>query len=289
MGAAVASCAPAQLAFAAPKQTLTISPVSAALSLNPGARYQGTMTVANQGNSPATMTFYVSPYFVTGEQYSPIFSHVDQAVRADTWVHVTPQAATVAPQGVVTLNYTVSPPANARPGGYYAAVFAQASSGVAGGGTVGFSQRAGEILYITVNGPATYAGDAQFSGLPALVSSVTLSSSISVHNAGSVHFQAQEQWSAAPIFGGLVDSIKKTVYVLPGTTRQVTAALSLRPYFGVGVYKVTRTATFLNRTTQNAALVVAINPAWALILTAGIIASLLIRYKHVRHARGRHV
>ena len=275
-------------AAAAAEQKLTISPVSNAIAVNPGASYQGTMTVANQGSAVADMTFYASPYFVTGQQYSPIFNNVNQSVRADAWVHVVPHSATVAAQGVVSVAYTVSPPANARPGGYYAVLFAQA--GTAGGaGTVGLSERAGEILYVTVNGPAVKAGSVQFASLPLVTFSTGVHPSVLIHNMGSVHFEASAEWSIVPIFGGPVNGVQKSVYVLPGTARQVDAPVTLSPHFGVGVYRITRTVTVLGTPTQNVAYIVTINPAWILIALAGVMASLLVRYKHVRHTRSNHV
>lgn len=270
------------------RQKLVISPVAKDITLNPGQTYSDTMTAVNQSPGVMNLSLYASPYFVSGEQYKPIFSDVDPAVRADTWVKVSPRMVSLAAQGVVTADYTVTVPNNARPGGYYAVVFAQAAG--AATGSVGVSERAGEILYITVNGPASTSGAVDFTPVAGLTFNQTISPRVRIHDTGSVHFTAQVDQQLQAIISGNTGTVRQSVHVLPGTTRMVSAPVTLQPYAGIGIYKLTRTVTFLNEPAHtDTQLIVFVSPAWPALLLASLVVGILIRLSHGKRARDKHV
>src|SRR5689334_16630080 len=64
---------------------LTISPASLDIEVAPGSKHEGTMHVINESDTPVSYDTYVTPYSVTGEEYKPYFTPIENAIDATKW------------------------------------------------------------------------------------------------------------------------------------------------------------------------------------------------------------
>ena len=136
--------------FAGAAHALIMSPVRTELSGNPGDAVTGTIKAIN--SDPVSRTFYtnVQTFEATDETGNPTF----RVVKSDlaTWIKI-PDSITVGPKDSQDLTFTISVPANAEPGGYFAAIFLTQLSGTQGGaGQVSLNSQIGSLVLFRVNG-----------------------------------------------------------------------------------------------------------------------------------------
>lgn len=224
-----------------PSQAITLSPASTKLSADAGSSASDSLEVINGGNDSYKVNLSVSPYHVTGEQYSPQFSQLPGTVDASEWVKLNTTEATLEGLKVLSVNYTVEVPANTAPGGYYAVIFAETDQIDASDGGVVPHNRVGNILYITVNGDVETAGDVSGDTLPFFSFSPSIPLGVKVSNTGGVHFETKTSFTVTDFSGKQVFKSDIERIVLPSTVRDISAAWeSTTP---IGLYTIQRQAT----------------------------------------------
>jgi hypothetical protein len=161
-------------------------------------------------------------------------------VNVTQWLHInSPGTQYLAGGKVQNIDFTLSVPAGTPPGGYYAVIFALANPAPGSGG-VAVQNRVGDILYITVSGPVTQGGHLQAPKLPRIVFGSRLPIGLLVSNSGGLHFMTSVKFSVTE-FGHQAFQSSFKRYVLPQTTRLISATWTSLPVFGIE--KVQRAAT----------------------------------------------
>ncbi len=126
---------------ASPAEALTVSPVKAELSADPGQKVTGELTLLNEQNE--TITFYSSfeNFEPQGESGTPNFVPGQEGLA--TWIKAA-SSITLKPQEKEVIPFSIDVPANAEPGGHFAAIFwsanppaTQATDQVAVGAKIG--------------------------------------------------------------------------------------------------------------------------------------------------------
>jgi hypothetical protein len=186
---------------------------------------------------------YVTPYRVINEEYDPSFTYIPGATDATKWVKLSSSGGYIQAGQEVTVNYTISIPSTALPGGYYIAVFAQTNFPKAAVG-VTLNERVGQIFYMQVAGPAVNRGQiitwkSNFLQYP------PLTSELRIENSGSVHFKANIYVAVKDIFGGTKYSLSTLKVVLPQTIRLVNIPWKNSPSFGL--FKLSGSVGFLGK------------------------------------------
>ena len=139
------------------QRTYTISPPTVSQKLDPGQKAEGVLKVFNNTDQDLIFTANVRDFIVEDTIGTPEFlpaNTLSDKYSAAAWIGVTPSTFTVKPHQQQELNYYIGVPANARPGGHYAAVTytPSVSIGVSGTGA-SVNTQAGSLFYIQVNGP----------------------------------------------------------------------------------------------------------------------------------------
>lgn len=140
--------------FGVPSQTyaLTITPIRYEIAGDPGQTLTEKMGLVNE--TKTTQTYYASfsNFEAQGDTGSPTF--VDAKEGLGTWI-TTSQASVTLPAGAQKeIEFKIKIPADATPGGYFAAVFWGTSPGGAPG-QVSIGTKTGMLILLSVNGDVT--------------------------------------------------------------------------------------------------------------------------------------
>lgn len=222
------------------QQSITVSPASTELSVDPGKTVEKSLDVINSGADTFSVKVYASPYHVVGENYDPAFTQLPGTIDASAWVKLYPTKKTVDGYKLLTVPYTITVPAGTAPGGYYAVIFAETSTDTSASGVLS-RNRVGDILYITVNGTVTTSGQVTPDPLPLFTFGGPVSIGTKVSNSGGVHFKTTSVYSVTDITGKTVFTSRQEKYVLPQTVRQV--AVSWTPSSLFNIYTIHRSAS----------------------------------------------
>jgi len=152
-------------------RTITISPPSISLNLNPGEKTEGTLKLINNGDAPLTFSAETRDFIVTDTQGTP---HIvgdgepqDTRFQASSWLGVYPGTFTVQPHQKQELSYFIQVPYSAKPGGHYAAVvYTPVLTGGAKGSGTSINSEMGTLFLIGINGPITENAIVSFFSAP---------------------------------------------------------------------------------------------------------------------------
>ena len=139
-------------------RTITVTPPTVSVTGNPGYYTEGTMGIINDSDSPITFKAEMHDFIVQDNAGTPEILPANTLMTtysAAAWMGVTPQIFTIQPKKRQNLNYFIQIPANARPGGHYAAVVfapANAKSTVENTGSQ-VNGQVGTLFSVAVNGP----------------------------------------------------------------------------------------------------------------------------------------
>lgn len=138
-------------------EALTVSPVLAELKAEPGQQLRTTFILTNEERD--TKTFYLSAqnFSAKDESGTPQFSPKKEGLAA--WAQL-PQVITLGPKEQKEVTYTVSIPANAEPGGYFASIFASTlPPEEQSNGDISLGSKVGMLVLLRVGGAITESVD----------------------------------------------------------------------------------------------------------------------------------
>ena len=198
---------------AAPTKGLLISPPRTYSSVDAGHEKTNTLTIANTTDNSMQVTLSVQQFSVNDYAYTQTFS----AVKQD-WLHLAANSVQLAANQSTTIQYSLKPPANVSPGGYYFSIFASTQVQKDGGTD---TIQAANLLYVTVNGALTKTSQLKASHIPHFVFGSTIPYQFFVANTGNVHFFIYTQSTLSGLLTKQ-SSAPQTHILLPGTTRAIT-------------------------------------------------------------------
>lgn len=238
-----------QAPSAAAVRGIGISPTNQELTVNAGEKLSGELTVLNDGDTDVIYKLYATDYRVSGEDYAGDFTNdASKAnVSAVSWFSLPSTNATIKPRQQVKVPYTLTIPANASVGGHYAAVFVETVPPKnTSGSVINRVDRLASIFYIAVDGNLNQVGSIAELNVPRMQSLPPITGTLRVKNEGNVHFNADVTFTLESPFGKIGQPHNVKGEVLPGTTRRF--AISLPPGSAIGLYKVTASVKYLDRT-----------------------------------------
>lgn len=236
---------------------LSISPLRSELKAEPGKTAKGKVAVGNPSKEPITVSLAVKTFSVANLTYDYTFGSGD----ASGWVSLDNATVTIKPGETAKINYTVTVPAKATPGGYYFAVFA--STTVSGAGEPGTVQAA-SLVYMTVAGELVRTSVMQNASLPVFVTGGEIPYSFDVKDTGNVHFTAYFYGQTEALLLGKQTEAGASHLLMPDAVRTVHSTIPspLLP----GIYKVEYgyKVDFANIVTSQTGYIVYF-PPWAFI------------------------
>lgn len=211
---------------------LTLSPLRSELDIAPGTSVEGVLTVTNSTDKSMTVRSSAEEFSVVNQQYDYAFSAESNVAK---WVTFNPVELDLAVGESKRISFNVGIPLTAEPGGRYISLFASTDTELSGG-DVFSRQRIASLLYITVLGDVTRAGNLVSLASPWAVGGKSLWS-MALQNTGTTHFRSRYNVTVQNVLGDDMGvSATGDALILPGTVRSVADALPLPQLPGLYKY-----------------------------------------------------
>lgn len=128
---------------------LTISPAKIEVTADPGSTVRGEIELFNEQEE--AKIFYTSHenFESRGDSGAPYFTGAESGLA--TWISIISDV-TLAPDERLSIPYTISIPASAKPGGYFAAIFFGSQPPRASDGEVSIGGKIGALILLKVTG-----------------------------------------------------------------------------------------------------------------------------------------
>lgn len=240
--------------------SISISPVSKILQLQPSTTYEDSFKVMNNGSDDMPFEVYASPYSYTysedTDEYQLGFSRENNYTQITRWItfkgpdgrYVTNPKFIAKPGESVEVAYRISTPDSLPAGGQYAVLFAHTLSSTTVSGGIKTEASPGLVVYGRASGETITS--AEISGVE-IHQSMTdsegnvkniINASGKAKNTGNVDFTMSGKLKVEGIFGRVyyeTASNEARVSVIPDAELSVIDEWEDTPYFGL--FKVTWT------------------------------------------------
>jgi len=203
---------------------LIVHPSNLDVHLTPGTPTSGTIYVMNTTKNTLTIQTQLRNFTAQGEQGGVALTTENIPFSLASWVKVEPTKTDIPSGKEVAFKYTITPPANAEPGGHFGSiVFATVPSSVGNTGSA-VSQEIAALILGEIPGNAKE---------DAVLESITTDKSfyefgpvhftLRVKNQGDVHIQPFGAVEVTDMLGRKFDAPLDPTNVLPNAIRQINA------------------------------------------------------------------
>lgn len=209
---------------------LSLVPPSLEMNAQPGETLTTSIKLYNETNDPTTLYTSTANFTAADQSGTPSFDFKSAPDGLASWISTNPKSLTLQPGERLTVAVKIAVPANADPGGHYAAVFfgtqppsLKNTSGVA------VASKVGTLVILTVAGQisetATVAswgpktGKHSYTHPPIALEAV-------INNTGNVHIRPEGTVMIRNMFGGQTATIpfnSANGAILPNSSRQFEA------------------------------------------------------------------
>ena len=280
-----------------------ITPVRAQIVLQPGQVYTSSFEVYNNGDEDLHFKTYASPYAITSDESGDVTQIYDDDANAAAsnytqmadWIEVEAESDTVhGGQGTVAVNFTITVPEDATPGGQYAAIMVEKindeSENEANAALENIIRNA-YLIYATVAGNVTETASISDVNIPGIFVDSKITASSMVENTGNVHGTASYTLQVFPLFSDeevyTTEEEPETHIIYPGTKYYNQLTWEDTP--SIGIYRVVETVSLFGESTSTERIVV-VCPLWLILVIVFaivfIVVWLIIRSKKRKHAKG---
>jgi len=245
--------------------TLSITPPLFQLNIGPGESWASSIKVVNV--NPYDLTVYASPvnFEVSDEAGHSKFKprlKTEEGLSATlaNWITITSDPIVVPRGKSVNVPFLVDIPADAPPGGHYAAVLVgtEPAKGAASGATIEVTSMVTSLFFVRVRGDIKEEGlIREFHSERAFYDSANVDFTLRFENKGNVHLQPQGEIAIYNMWGkerGAIPVNQKTDFgnVLPQSIRKFSFTWEGESnFFEIGRYRAIATLTFGNENRQN--------------------------------------
>lgn len=192
-----------------PTRSIVISPPTIEHTLNPGERGEGVLKVTNNGNTDLTFSANIHDFIVEDKNGTPTILTTDklsEKYSGASWIAVTPNTFTVSASSTKELNYYLQVPADAAPGGRYAAAIYEPVDIIQVEGTgAGVNTQLGSLFYITVAGPVTESAEIADFNVPAFSEYPPVTVNTEIKNNSDIHVKPTGNIVIKNMFGQEID------------------------------------------------------------------------------------
>ena len=275
--------------------SISISPVSKILQLQPSSVYDDKFTVGNNGPSEMVFEVYAAPYAYTysetDDAYQLGFNRENTYTQITRWItfkatdgnYSEKVTFTAAPNSNVDVEYRISTPESIPAGGQYAVLFAHTISNDTNTSGIKTEASPGLVVYGRAEGETISSSEISGSVISntAIVDNTEktiINASSKVKNTGNVDFMASGTLKVTGIFGQVYyetpgNSTKSRISVIPESELVVTDKWEETPFFGI--FNVEWTVRGGGGTTDTITKLVVIMPP-AIIITIILLLTIVI-------------
>ena len=217
-------------AEAMPERRLLITPLRNELVIDAGTAYRGTVALRNTGTSSLTINLDAQAFDVINQNYDYIFKPKSPV---NDWVNFAQPSIVLNAGQSYIVNYLISVPIGAEPGGKYISIFASAQPSTADGITS--VDRVGSLIYLTVPGAITKTGQLLSLRSP-FITTDQISWSATIRNSGTAHFRNYYEARLTTLWNTDVTTTQNSALIIPASVRLVQETIN-HPKL-LGLYKV---------------------------------------------------
>ena len=271
------------------QNSFTVMPMEQKITLDPGKVYHGSITIANP--AAATEDFYykvsVSPYSVSGTDYTPDFQTESDWSRIVEWIKLETTEGVLKPNETKKVEFTITVPSDALAGGQYAMIGVSSNNPTdsGDGGKVQNVFEMASLLFADVSGEVVRSGEIIKNYVPGFVTNGEVSTEVAFSNTGNIHETATTTLSVKNVLTGetiLPKEDQDGVYemiVMPESTR--ISARSIEGVVALGIYEVKQEVNYLGETASVSTIMI-VCPIWFIALVILTISSIvgMIFYSH---------
>ncbi|MBQ3294767.1 hypothetical protein IJG98_03550 [Candidatus Saccharibacteria bacterium] len=259
------------------KTGIQLAPASQRMTLDPGAHYDGTVTITNTGTTDIGYSVSVSPYQVD-EKYSPVFTRENTYTQISRWITLEETTGSIGAGQVQVLNYVIDVPYDAPGGSQYAAIFVTTTDVVGAQETVRADASAGVVVLARVNGETRETGEITSVSVPSFILSPPLTATVRATNTGNVDedvrttIEVRNSLTGAVLYDNSADPDVNTL--LPDTERTMTFVVNDIPRLGVLSFSITN--EYVDDAQIKTATVI-VCPLWFIAIIVLIILTIVFR------------
>jgi len=223
---------------------ISVSPLTFELNANPGDTVSNILRVFNTTDTPLLVDLEVENFAPVGEEGRVILEPADNNVLSlANWTSIEPRSVVVPPNDFVPVEFTISVPLNAEPGGHYASILATLSGQAPDGSGAVIVQKVGSLVLLHVAGDVREELEVVSLDVPGFSQYGPVTLSARFENTGSVHVRPRGFILIQNIFGQEVAKLDMTQSnVLPNSIRRIDTEFDKKWLFGK--YTATLTAIY---------------------------------------------
>lgn len=218
---------------------LTIQPLKATHTLNPGEEVSGVIQITNAGDDTVNVETKVEDFVPLAGTYNiQIVQRAPGISTVRDWVTLGATSSFQLAKGAAeNITYTIKAPPNAEPGGHFGVALFKASELPKGGQQLKVGTQVGALLLVTIPGSRLEKGNVlDFSG-PKFVKKSPIDFTIKFENTGTVHFEPKGAITITNVFGKEIGSVAVGgQVVLPTGVKDLVASVNFDGVL-VGKYK----------------------------------------------------
>ena len=138
-------------------EAISLSPLTFELAVNPGEVVTNVLKITNTDAVPVNVTIKTEDFAAIGEEGQVTLEEPteDLTFSSARWVTANPSVLVLLPNESATIEFVISVPANAEPGGHYSSILATVSAAATQGGGSSIAQQVGSLILINVAGDVT--------------------------------------------------------------------------------------------------------------------------------------
>lgn len=227
-------------------RAFVIIPPKLEIAAAPGEVIQDVIRLQNQTEEEVTFTVGMSDFIVTNTQGSPVF--VDQETAGEwaltQWITLGSETLTIAPGEQGSLNFIVSVPENAQPGGHYASIYFIQGGKLSEGQTIAeVAAEMRNLVLLRIKGPITEEAFIRRFQIPRLSEYGPIDLTTEIANLGNYHITPIGAINIKNVFGKTVATMDlEERNIFPGASQEYQNSWDKKWLFGR--YKATLTATY---------------------------------------------
>lgn len=264
---------------------ISISPLTFELTANPGDFIENKIKINNPSNSIIGIRMEAEDFKAVGELGQVVVAPEEEIrYSLKRWISVDPGEFTLGPKEQKFINFTISVPLDAEPGGKYGTILASTQGVISEEKVTGASiaQKVGALMLLTVSGDTKESLEVKSFSAPEFSENAPVPFEIRFRNAGTVHVRPKGFITITDWFGKKVKDIEfPQMNVMPGTTRLIEAKWESKNML-IGKYTATLVGSYgaSNEPIDPPVIVFIVFP-WKIASVAAVILALIavITYK----------
>jgi len=214
---------------------VTISPLTFELTANPGDTLTNTLKIYNPTDNIISIKMEIEDFRPIGETGQVIVEpEVEITYSLKRWVKTDPTGFTLEPKEQKFVDFEISVPENAEPGGKYGSVLAS-TTGVVGKGVTGtaVAQKVGVLLLLTVAGEVKEELAIKEFLAPSFLEYGPVPFTMRFENKGTVHVRPRGFVTITNWWGKKVADVEfSQLNVIPGAVRKIETSWQNKWLFG---------------------------------------------------------